>query len=257
MRPIAFALPLLVGCVVPTHAHLDRDSLSFPEPVDRVRFDLAAGDLSVEVADVAEILVDRTIAWDGARPELVARVVDGALVLTVDCSRTLFGGCRVDHTVYVPADVTLTGSTGAGDVFGADLRSADVVTGAGDVTLQGVAGAVVVDTGAGDVTLADVLGDVRVTTGAGDIDADRLTAADVWAHTGAGDVALGLDVAPRDTDVFSGAGDVTVRLPAGPVHLTTHTGAGEVTIHGVDRDPDAGVAVSLETGAGDILVRGR
>lgn len=256
MRPLALAPLLLVGCVLPANGHVDRDALTFAEPVHHVRIDVAAGDVTVETADVPEITVERRLEWTGDRPDVVARVADGVLVLKVTCSRDPFGGCAADHTVTLPTGGEVIEFSGAGDDTGLAPRSVDVFTGAGDVTLLGIDGAVDVETGAGDVTLDGITGDVHASTGAGGIDGAALVSEVLWAWTGAGDVSLKLDVVPAQADASTGAGDITFKLPHAAIDLATHTGAGDITVSGVDVDKGAAAQVDLETGAGDIVVRG-
>ena len=111
-------------------------------------------------------------------------------------------------------------------------------------------------TGSGDVRLDGALGTVALQTGSGDVDAD-LAAQSLTARTGSGDMKLRLETAPSQLTANSGSGDVDIRVPDGQSYvLDTHTGSGDLDI-GIPQTNGADHRVQVQTGSGDISIRGR
>jgi len=94
-------------------------------------------------------------------------------------------------------------------------------------------------------------------TGAGDISAKDLTGASISATTGAGDVDLRTAMPVELLSVKTGAGDVEVAVPHGTYKLQVNAGAGDEAVEGVSHDPAAVASIAIQTGAGDVSLRGR
>ena len=94
-------------------------------------------------------------------------------------------------------------------------------------------------------------------TGAGDITAKDLTGASISASTGAGDVDLRTAMPVELLSVKTGAGDVAVAVPHGTYKLQVNAGAGDEEVEGVSHDPAAVASIAIQTGAGDVSLRGR
>lgn len=180
-----------------------------------------AGDVRISAGPDGSAQAERALRWTGdARPEVVEEVMGDTLRITARCPDRLGGEqCSVDVTVTLPA---------AGGV--------DTVIGAGDVTVDGLAGSQKLATAAGDVT------------GTG------LRAAQVEARSSAGDVTLTFAEAPSQVTAQGVAGDVQVRLPAGQVYdVEAGSTVGHVTVT-VPRDGDGQRRISARTVTGDVRV---
>ncbi len=164
--------------------------------------------------------------------------------------------------------------TGSGDVAVSDHRGdVGVDTGSGDVRLERVeAQLVAVDTGSGDVTFAKVSGSLRADTGSGNIaGSDLVLGSSLAADTGSGDVLLAGDLsAVEKLLIDTGSGDVTLDTRGGlDARLAISTGSGDIRIDlpelqvELDRDDFHGKLgsgrgqASIETGSGDVVLRGR
>ncbi len=182
----------------------------------------------------------------------------------------------LEVTITAPQGSRIAARTGAGDVTVTGIAGwAAVRTGAGSATLEAVDGDADVTTGSGDVAVGPVSGRTRVRTGSGTI---RL--ADVGGTTdvkaGSGDVDLG--VVSGDLGVRTGSGDLRIAdARSGRYELTTGSGELRVGVHpGVTAEldlssgsgsarsdlevggaaPTGGAAVHVRgrTGSGDVLV---
>lgn len=182
----------------------------------------------------------------------------------------------LEVTITAPRGSRIAARTGAGDVTVTGVAGwAAVRTGAGSATLEAVDGDADVTTGSGDVAVGPVSGRTRVRTGSGAIRlADLRGASDVKA--GSGDVELG--VVSGDLGVRTGSGDLRIAdARSGRYELTTGSGELRVGVHaGVTAEldlssgsgsarsdlevggtaPTGGVAVHVRgrTGSGDVLV---
>ncbi|MEL6346863.1 MAG: DUF4097 family beta strand repeat-containing protein [Myxococcota bacterium] len=214
----AFGL-LFSGCIV--EGQTDAQTFTFDEPITDIRADVNAGDLFITGGDVAAAEVFREIEWSGDEPRAVVWVDNGVLNIELECrSGQLI--CSADHTVTVPADV-----------------AASLVTGAGDVSLEGLNGVIDIDTGAGD------------------IDGRGLKSPDIIAVTGSGSVDLGIVDVVNRVELDSGAGDVDLTVPAGDYRVDASSGAGDVDINNINRDSQADSVIIISSGAGDISIVGQ
>lgn len=241
MRTLMSIVPFLSvalvsqACVVT----IQKDSLHFPDAVDEVQLDLASGDVEVVVEDRGDVLVERTQRYTRHEPTLTADLIDGILVLEVECP-AMSGTCGADHLVRLPRSALVSGFTGAGDA-----------------RLEGLSSLVDLETGAGDVELVGLSGEVMLHTAAGDIDGTALRSPAFVVETNAGDVELSFVEAADLVFVDTAAGDVTITTPAGPYDVYTETAAGDVSLRGIQRDGESTHAIEVHTSAGDIDLVGR
>lgn len=143
---------------------------------------------------------------------------------------------EVEYRVQVPAGTDVT-----------------VVHVAGPVEIRWVAGDVDIDAVAGPVRLVDLAGDVRGAVASGSVDASVTLppSGRVELHTGAGSIALSVPTG-TSASLLAAAAAGTIRT---------------VDLSLVDQDPRASVlratmgggdgTIRLETGAGDITIKGR
>jgi hypothetical protein len=191
----------------------------------------------------------------------------------------LFGGGpfmsrdQIDVTITVPAGTALRLATYTAPVeVSGRSGSADVATGAADITLEHVdgdlrlrfgsgsaraervAGTAQVRSGSGNASFGDVGGSLICGCGSGDLDVDSVRGA-VRSRTGSGSARLG--VVYSDVDLSSGSGGVEIGLPRGhAAQLNVVTGSGKVRSDlPVDERPRAGspkIAIRARTGSGDV-----
>lgn len=112
-----------------------------------------------------------------------------------------------------------------------------------------------VDSGAGSITLKGVAGEVKAQTGAGSI-AGTLRSAAADVRTGAGSIALTWTVSPAAGVIkaASGAGSVEVALPAGTkIDADLSTGVGSLR-NELGNDPGAPLRVRASSGVGRVAV---
>jgi len=134
-------------------------------------------------------------------------------------------GVRVDIEVHLPPQATLA-----------------VDTGAGDITVSGVAGAVAAKSGAGDIQVEEAA-TVTLHSGAGDASTGRIGGGSL--RTGTGDIRI--QQCTQDTEINSGSGDVTVLDSTSGLRITT--GAGDVNAM-----VSAG-RVDIRSGMGDVMIQ--
>ena len=171
-------------------------------------------------SDRTGIHVTETLRWrgpDSAKPRPEHPVNGETLDLRYTCD-AVESNCSVDYRVEVPRNVQVT-----------------------------------LDSGAGDLTLRDLTGALKVTTGAGDVEATGIAAAKTVVDTGAGDLKLAFATAPEQVDMESGSGNITLTVPGGPYKLDVQTGAGGQQIS-IPTDPASTRKITVKTGAGDVKV---
>ena len=257
-----------------------------PEPIS-VTLEVGVGDLQIVATDRADTMV-AVQPSDPAKPSDVTAaeqtlVVYAHGVLQIKArkgwKRYTFrgGGESIDVRIELP-----TGSHLRGDAGLATLRCTGTLgdchykTGAGDITIEKVAGAAELTTGTGavwveriggptmikngngDIWTGEVVGDLRVKAANGTIAVDQARAA-VMAKTANGDIRLneverGVIVA----QTACGKVDVAV-LPGVAAWLDLHTGFGHVhNLLDAGQHPgpsDATVEVKAHSSFGDITVR--
>lgn len=129
----------------------------------------------------------------------------------------IFGRSRRDLSVtiraQIPANYSVDFTSGAGNVRVSDVVGAvSGSTGAGNLTLTSVRGPVDMSTGSGNVILTAVLGRVEIRTGAGNVEL-RDVEGELEVQTGAGNITAEIGRQPKSrTELQSGAGNVTVTL---------------------------------------------
>lgn len=211
----------------------------FEGQLDDLDISLGSGEVEVCGADVDHIEVVARIT--GSRTDLTRREDASRLSLSSDCDFNWH--CSVDLVVTVPRHVAASIDTGSGDVF-----------------VHGLDGNVSVDTGSGDVLAAALSGaKFRGDTGSGDVRGEAISSVEVEACTGSGDVELGLAGATGAIDVYvdTGSGDVDLTVPRGAYRVEWDTGSGDFVASDIELSRTASDRIRVDTGSGDIAVRGR
>ena len=146
-----------------------------------------------------------------------ASFADGVLTLTYEGN----GDPGVRLAIEAPHDVAI-----------------DAMIGAGELTVTGVSGPLVLDLSAGEL-VGDALGATAVDVRGGD-----------------GDVTLGFEVVPTDLFVDQTVGDVEIRVPAGVYRLDLDIRVGDIVLDGVEDSPVAPDHIAAAMGAGDLTITG-
>lgn len=189
-----------------------------------VELDLDAGDLVITRGQAGSLTVraercgdsqdqlnihELTAQKSGNNVEIVSR-------LGSHRGFSIFGrrrNVRVVVRAVVPPDFNVDFTSGAGNVSITDIVGAvDGETGAGNLILTEVRGPVDISTGSGNISLRQVLGRVDLQTGAGNIELKNVEG-ELSAQTGAGNITAEIERQPKSrTELQSGAGNVTVTL---------------------------------------------
>ncbi|MEZ4414922.1 MAG: DUF4097 family beta strand repeat-containing protein [Gemmatimonadota bacterium] len=175
-----------------------------------------------------------------------------------------------DLRIEVPADHDLSIYVAAGEVTAQGMQGAlHVDVGAATVGVEEHNGPVSIDTGSGDVWVRGVEGDVVVDTGSGGVEMERVSGSRVDIDTGSGGIR-GSTVSAESARFDTGSGSVSMEELRSPV-VVVDTGSGEVFLDvtvDVERlevdtgsgavtlalPEQAGAELELETGSGGIDV---
>jgi hypothetical protein len=210
-------------------------------PVERLVLDVAGADVTVVGQVTADSVVTVTRRWQERRPKVEITLDQGTLTVRGGCADSPhLGTCAVDLAVGLPADASVLGSSGSGDL-----------------QLDGLRGDVDVDIGSGDVDLLDLSGPVRVRSGSGDIIGEALTGDTIDVEVHSGDVGLTVRGPIRSARLVSGSGDLDLAVPAGRYAVRASSTSGDLDIEGIVPDPDATASLHVDTRSGDVRLVGR
>ncbi|OHV46482.1 hypothetical protein CC117_00250 [Parafrankia colletiae] len=211
---------------------------SFATGVQQIRVLAGAGRIQLTGAPGGAVTVEGRLSGAVTVPRMSTVVRDGILFVDTSCGIQLWS-CEASLDLRVPAGIPVSARTGSGPITATGLIAA--------ATLHTDSGSVRVDGTGGVLTLS---------TGSGDVDARRVTAGQVEASTGSGNVRVELDRTPEDVAVRTGSGNVEMILPvgSGPYATDFHTGSGTSRI-GVPTDPAAARQLRARTGSGNVVIR--
>ncbi|HEV2489067.1 MAG TPA: DUF4097 family beta strand repeat-containing protein [Candidatus Acidoferrales bacterium] len=152
-----------------------------------------------------------------------------------------------DYTIQVPQAIEVHLVTGSGDMIINGINGpATLSTGSGDITAEQIGNDTRITTGSGTVELTDIQGEVDATAGSGDITLRHVQRA-ARVHTGSGDITV--DSPGESLSIIAGSGDIQITNPAGDIRA--HTGSGGIDING---SPVASAYWELHTGSGDVTL---
>jgi len=141
--------------------------------------------------------------------------------------REMLRHSNIIYELTVPPDTSVTFKTGSGDLSVEGIRGAvDFTSGSGDMRLKSVQGSVRAHTSSGDVSLEEMgKGGIEVETQSGDV-AIKLASEsgyDLSAHTSSGDFSIGPEFALEAGDTKN---EVRGKIRGGgtPLHLRTSSG---------------------------------
>lgn len=194
--------------------------------------DLAALDVASHSGDVAIVSTAdgaspgavARIRWALAEPEVSASMRSGRAVLRAECSPlSIFGGCDAGFDVAVPPATEVHAETTSGDI-----------------TVEGLMGAIVTHATSGDIV------------------GRALASSDVSASTTSGDVELVFREAPLQVGVAVTSGSIRIVVPndGARYEVVVRTSSGDV-VNDVGSDPASAARIVATTTSGDIeIVRG-
>lgn len=242
---LAIGVPVCLVAVVSTGfslvANIGRGSLTesyaLPATTGQVKVSLGGGDVLLRQVAGRGSLTGRGY-YSLVRPHVSEHFASGTATIEYKCA-VVFGDCGLNATVNVPAGA-----------------AASVSTDGGDIRADGFTRPVSLSTGGGNVTVDRVMGDLTVNTDGGDITAEGVTAAQVNAGTGGGNIEVVFTRVPRDVRVNTDGGDITIVVPAGGTlyRVTAHTDGGTTT-ESVPTSTNSPNVITATSGGGNITIR--
>ncbi len=211
------------------------DSFEFEGSISQVNVDIDSANIIVEATELTTVQVDMDITYWGHEPDYDVRMDGSILRIDMDCHF----GCDGRLLIRVPSSV-----------------SADLDTGSGDIRVRGIDGDVTVSVGSGDISMADVAGYLALESESGDIRGSDLISGRCIADTGSGDISLTFDETPERVDLETGSGDVNLRVPTGNYDISISTGSADKHIEQLINDQISSNEIRVETGSGDVSVKG-
>lgn len=236
----------VVGTLVSASIHSSTRTAAVPG-VSELDVDASAGSLRIEFADVREAELEVT-SPSGADRWTLERSGDRLVV----ASPHRFGPWFFDGWFFGgPGDAVLRLPT---SMQGSD---GDISLSAGELTVDGEYGALVLDLNAGRLTIsgsADTLS-AQVNAGRGRLDLADVASADLMVNAGSLDVRL-TGAQPDDVTLDVSAGALNLTVPQGDYHVTSDVSAGGFD-NRIGSSPGASNTIHVEVSAGQATLRSR
>ncbi len=168
-----------------------------------------------------QVRISRTFSWSMSKPRLKVRQEGQVLNLLSTCPVPLGRGCSGKISVTVPAGVSVTA-----------------------------------DSAAGDVRAYGLTGQVQLSSSAGSVLASELGGGQVRVNSSAGDVRLGFSQPPIGVNVHCSAGDVVLSLPEARdgYQVSAKSTAGLATVTGPINE-ESKRRIYAKSTAGDVIIR--
>ncbi len=209
--------------------------------ISTLAVNIDAGTLSVLAGPAGQVTITRQLTFK-SQPPTYSEVWDGDK-LTISSVCPVRSNCEISYTVTVPA---------------ATAVNAQLVD--GDVSVNGLSGALDLGSKSGSFTLAQTSGSTKISGDSGEVKGTALGSAAVDVQTSAGDVTLAFASAPTTVRVaVLDAGDLKITVPrdtAGGsgssgynIDATTRSGDRRVD---VTHNATSVRTISVATAAGDI-----
>jgi hypothetical protein len=235
---------------------------------------LASGDVTLRRGPSGRITVRRQLQWPDGKPVISQRWDGHTLRLTQACpTGSSNGNCNVEYILIVPSSVSVTASTGSGnvtvngvtgrlDLFSAsgDLAASGTSgpvsarTSSGNVTVNGATGRLDLFSASGDLAASGTSGPVSAWTSSGNVTVTGARSSDVTAETSSGDVLLAFSGVPARADGESASGNVMVFVPPpARYNVQAGTSAGNRTVT-VAQDPASPRVIIANSASGDVTV---
>jgi DUF4097 and DUF4098 domain-containing protein YvlB len=233
---IIFAVALL-ACASAAGAEETATKSFSAAGIEALKIDTAAGNIKVKAGN-ARIAVEVT-RFDPELCVLTMAPKGKTFVLKAE-SRSQTGwfrkGCEAGFQVTAPAALRVSADSGAGNL-----------------AIAGLTGALTLNTGAGSISLDAVSGEVRANTGAGSI-RGTLSSSKADLYTGAGSIDLAWQKSPVEGRIKADTGTGTVRIsfPEGTrLEADLSAGIGSTSSQFEDTK-GAGLRVSAASGVGSV-----
>lgn len=141
-----------------------------------------------------------------------------------------WGSAGLDLQIDVPNSIPLDVDGGSGSAEVRDVAALRITDGSGELTIDGVRGALTVDDGSGSLEIANVGGEVKITDGSGEI-VVRQAGSVLITEDGSGGIQVS-DVRGNVVVRNDGSGSIDVREVAGDFTVDDD-GSGGIEHHGV------------------------
>ena len=225
-----------------------------PQPVTSLVVQSNGGQVQVTSARVDRVHVTETISYNQGTdsPPVVTQSVSGGCLSLSDPACT-HADCNVDFDVTVPADVTVTASTGGGQVVVSGTAGADLASSGGPVRATQIRGPLTVDTAGGSLDVRGLSGPLRAETQGGTLIAQDLAAGTATITTGGGPAMVTFATAPEKVLVSTDGGPATLAVPGGPYNLTANSEGGPQSVR-IATDPTALPSITITSGGGSLRV---
>ena len=224
-----------------------------PQPVTSLVVQSNGGQVQVTSKPVDRVHVTETISYNqGTSPPVVTQSVSGGRLSLSDPACT-HADCNVDFDVTVPADVTVTVSTGGGPAAVSGTAGAVLDSGGGPVRATLIGGPVTVNTGGGPLVLRGLSGPLRAETDGGTLLAQDLAAATATITTSGGAATVAFDAAPESVSVTTDGGPAVLAVPGGPYAVTADSGGGPESLD-IATDPAARPTLTVSSGGGPLRI---
>jgi DUF4097 and DUF4098 domain-containing protein YvlB len=206
----------------------------------RVSVENTSGQVSISATDGAKASVVATKIKFSDQCKMTLNRSDNRLMIKVEKTSGLLskGECEVDFQVKVPKAVDL-----------------DLITGSGNLTIQGIQGDLVFKLGSGDVSANGRFRNIDGKSGSGRIALKGLIGGGEL-KTGSGDIDLSFATASLkgEFDLKTGSGNATVQFPKGAkVKTSFEAGSGGLSNELGDH-PDAPFKLSMKAGSGNLKI---
>jgi hypothetical protein len=231
--------------------HVVTRTETVPQPVTSLVVQSYGGHVQVTSGQVNRVHVTETIGYDqGTNPVVTQSVSGGRLSLSDPaCSNS---GCTVDFDVTVPADVTVTASSGGGQVTVSGTAGANLASSGGPVRATLIRGPLTVNTGGGSLDVRELSGPLRAETEGGSLVAQDLAAA-ATITTGGGSAMVSFATVAENVSVRTEGGPVVLAVPGGPYRLNADSEGGPQSV-GIATDPTALPSITVNSGGGSLRV---
>ena len=237
--PLCLLFTAIAGFSLVAHVGSGSTAVSYQVPAGarRATVTTSGGDVLLRQAGSGTGTLTGTGYYSLVRPHITHRFAAGAATFDYRCPIG-FVNCGLNATLSVPRGTAVSVSTDGGNV-----------------TAEGTVGDITLSTGGGNVTADRMAGDLAFSTGGGNIQASFVTATQVTADTGGGDIEITFTSVPRDVQVSTGGGNITIIVPPGGAHyhITAITGGGET--HTLPDDPSSPNVITATSGGGDITIK--
>ena len=141
-----------------------------------------------------------------------------------------WGSAGLDLEIDVPNSIPLDVDDGSGSAEVRDVAALRIVDGSGELTIDGVRGALTVDDGSGSLQISNVGGEAKITDGSGEI-VVRQAGSVLITEDGSGSIQVS-DVRGNVVVRNDGSGSIDVREVAGDFTVDDD-GSGGIEHHGV------------------------